>query len=63
MPERTEAEWRDLARRLKEVANDPEEEKVRRQRALAILETIPKEFRFPRQPPIDYEFPADGQIV
>lgn len=62
MPERTEAEWRDLARRLREVADDPEEEKVRRQRALAIIETIPKEFRVERRPPTVREDDV-GQII
>lgn len=57
MLERTEAEWRELYRRLRLVADDPEEERSRRQRALAIIETIPKEYRFPPGDPfaIDYD--------
>jgi hypothetical protein len=42
---RTPAQWQELYRRLKGVADDPEEEMVRRQRALAIIETIPREYR------------------
>jgi hypothetical protein len=62
---RTEAEWRELAKRLKEIANDRDEERVRRQRALAILESIPREYRSPapREPLVDFDMPLDGQIV
>jgi hypothetical protein len=48
---RTASEWQELYRRLRGVADDPEEEYVRRQRALAIIETIPREYRHAEQKP------------
>lgn len=63
MHERTETEWRELARRLREIADDPEEEKDRRQRALAIIETIPKEFQVPRRSTTSEHEVELGQII
>jgi hypothetical protein len=63
VPQRTEAEWRELAKRLKEIANDRNEGRERRQRALAILESIPREYRTPAPRPFDYDLPFGGKIV
>lgn len=59
MNTRTAAEWQELYRRLRAVADDREEEKDRRQRALAIIETIPKEHRIAPKPEWATAFEAD----
>jgi hypothetical protein len=44
---RTEAEWRELYRQLRHLANDPNESDDRRRRALQIIATIPKQYTIP----------------
>jgi hypothetical protein len=66
MMARSHEEWRELYRNLKAVADDPEEEYGRRQRALAIIETIPREYRININEyldDIDYNPDFDGKIV
>lgn len=50
MTTRTPLEWYELYTRLRAVADDRQEEKGRRQRALAIIETIPRQYRVPPKP-------------
>lgn len=61
MKQRTEAEWRELVARLTAIAKDREEERSRRQRALAILETVPEQYKRPLSE--EEYYGADGQIA
>lgn len=45
MTQHTRSEWIELWHRLNAIATDPDEERDRRQRAMAIMETVPREFR------------------